>query len=75
MSGTSLRAYLLTRLALVVPMVLILLTLVFLLLRVAPGNPIQAANGGHLPPAVLHQIEHRLLVGAVANYFQERIEV
>ena len=23
----------------------------------------------------LHQIEHRLLVGAVANYFQERIEV
>ena len=34
--GTSLRAYLLTRLALVIPMVLILLTIVFLLMRVAP---------------------------------------
>jgi peptide/nickel transport system permease protein len=59
-TGTSLRTYLITRLALVVPMVLILLTLVFLLMRVAPGNPIQAALGGHAPPAVVHQIEHRL---------------
>lgn len=46
--GGSLRRYLLTRLALVVPMVLILLTMVFLLMRVAPGNPIQAALGGRL---------------------------
>jgi len=37
--GTSLRQYALTRLALVVPMVLILLTLVFLLMRVAPAIP------------------------------------
>lgn len=49
----SLRRYLLTRLALVVPMVLILLTLVFVLLRVAPGNPILAALGGHLTPGEL----------------------
>ncbi len=60
MTGTSLRTYLITRLALVVPMVLILLTLVFLLMRVAPGNPIQAALGGHAPPAVVNQITHRL---------------
>ncbi len=60
MAGTSLRTYLITRLALVVPMVFILLTLVFLLLRVAPGNPIQAALGGHVPAAYVHQIEHRL---------------
>ena len=60
MTGTSLRTYLITRLALVVPMVLILLTLVFLLLRVAPGNPIQAALGGHVPPSVVKPIEHRL---------------
>ncbi len=60
MTGTSLRTYLITRLALVVPMVFILLTLVFLLLRVAPGNPIQAALGGHVPVKVVHQIEHRL---------------
>jgi peptide/nickel transport system permease protein len=46
--GGSLRAYLLTRFALAIPTVLILLTLVFLLMRVAPGDPIQAALGGHV---------------------------
>jgi peptide/nickel transport system permease protein len=59
-TGTSLRTYLLTRIALVLPMVFILLTLVFLLMRVAPGNPIEASLGGHVPPAYVHQIEHRL---------------
>src|SRR3954463_8292559 len=44
----SLRTYVLTRLALAIPTVLILLTMVFLLMRVAPGNPIQAALGGHV---------------------------
>lgn len=60
MSGTSLRSYLITRVLLVVPMVLILLTIVFVLLRVAPGNPIQAALGGHAPASVVHKIEHQL---------------
>jgi peptide/nickel transport system permease protein len=60
MPGTSLRAYLITRLALVVPMVLILLTMVFLLMRVAPGDPISASLGGHVPPAVITQIKHQL---------------
>jgi peptide/nickel transport system permease protein len=46
--STSLRTYLLTRLALAIPTVLVLLTMVFLLLRVAPGDPIQAALGGHV---------------------------
>jgi peptide/nickel transport system permease protein len=46
--GTSLRTYLLTRLALAFPTVLILLTMVFLLMRVAPGDPIQSALGGHV---------------------------
>jgi peptide/nickel transport system permease protein len=54
--GTSLRTYLLTRLALAIPTVLILLTMVFLLMRVAPGNPIQAALGGHVSQA---EIERR----------------
>jgi peptide/nickel transport system permease protein len=53
--GTSLRAYLLTRLALALPTVLILLTLVFLLMRVAPGDPIQAALGGHVPQEEIEQ--------------------
>ncbi|HZT94909.1 MAG TPA: ABC transporter permease [Gaiellaceae bacterium] len=60
MTGTSLKTYALTRLALVVPMVLILLTFVFLLMRVAPGNPIAAALGGHVPPSVIQRISHRL---------------
>jgi peptide/nickel transport system permease protein len=58
--GTSLKAYLLTRLALVVPMVLILLTFVFLLMRVAPGDPISASLGGHVPQSVIDQIKHQL---------------
>jgi peptide/nickel transport system permease protein len=41
-------------------MVLILLTLVFLLMRVAPGDPISAALGGHAPPAVVNQIKKKL---------------
>src|SRR5262245_12641282 len=58
--GTSLKGYLLTRLALVVPMVLILLTFVFLLMRVAPGDPISASLGGHVPESVITQIKHQL---------------
>ena len=58
--GTSLKSYLLTRLLLVVPMVLILLTFVFLLMRVAPGDPISASLGGHAPPSVIADIKHRL---------------
>ncbi|MDR0359721.1 MAG: ABC transporter permease [bacterium] len=49
----SLRAYLVMRLLLTVPMVFILLVMVFLLMRVAPGNPIEAALGGKLSPAQL----------------------
>lgn len=52
-SGASLRNYALTRLALVLPMVLILLTMVFVLMRVAPGDPVQAALGGRLAPEEL----------------------
>jgi peptide/nickel transport system permease protein len=58
--GTSLKQYAITRIALVAPMVLILLTLVFLLMRVAPGNPISASLGGRVPPAVVKQITHQL---------------
>jgi peptide/nickel transport system permease protein len=58
--ATSLKSYLLTRLALVVPMVLILLTFVFLLMRVAPGDPISASLGGHVPQSVIIDIKHRL---------------
>ena len=41
----SLRTYLLTRLALTLPLLLLLLTATFLLLRVAPGDPVTATLG------------------------------
>jgi peptide/nickel transport system permease protein len=46
---------LLTRVGLAIPTVLILLTMVFLLMRVAPGDPIQAALGGRVPVEELEQ--------------------
>src|SRR5215207_932551 len=52
---TSLRTYALTRLALALPMVWILLTMVFLLMRVAPGDPISAALGGRVPAEQLQE--------------------
>ena len=55
---TSLRAYALTRLALVIPMVLILLTMVFFLMRVAPGDPVTAALGGRLNAQQLQERRH-----------------
>ena len=74
--GTSLRRYALTRLALVIPMVFILLTLVFVLMRIAPGDPISAALGGHAPPAVIEKIKHQLgydepLYKQYANYLSD----
>ena len=56
---TSLRAYALTRLALALPMVLLLLTLVFVLMRVAPGDPISAALGGRLSQEQLQERRER----------------
>lgn len=56
--GTSLRAYVLTRLGLAIPTLLILLTLVFLLMRVAPGDPITAALGGRVSPEELETRRH-----------------
>ncbi len=51
----TLRRYVLQRLALVVPMVFILLTFVFVLMRVIPGDPVSAALGGRLNPEALAQ--------------------
>lgn len=54
----SLRAYLITRILLAVPMLLILLTVVFLLMRVAPGDPISAALGGRVSQEELDRRRH-----------------
>jgi peptide/nickel transport system permease protein len=58
--GTSLRKYALVRLALVVPLIFILLTMVFLLMRVAPGDPISASLGGHAPQSQIDEIKAEL---------------
>jgi peptide/nickel transport system permease protein len=55
-SSGSLRTYLITRLLLVIPMVWILVTLVFFVLRVV-GDPIKAAFG-QLPPQEIARREH-----------------
>lgn len=44
----SLARYIGQRLLLIIPMVWVLLTLVFILMRVAPGDPVSAAVGGRL---------------------------
>jgi peptide/nickel transport system permease protein len=58
-SSTHLRTYILTRIALAIPTVLILLSLVFFLMRVAPGDPITAALGARLPAKELEQRKER----------------
>lgn len=59
-SAGSLRTYVLIRLVLAVPMVLILLTATFLLLRVAPGDPVLATLGGRVSSERATEIRHNL---------------
>ena len=59
-SSASLRAYIITRILLIVPMLLILLTFTFLLLRVAPGDPVNAIYGERGNPQVIDQIKREL---------------
>ncbi len=78
--GTSLKSYVLTRLALVIPMIWILLTMVFLLMRVAPGDPISASLGGRVPAPVVEQIRHRLgfdkpILTQYANYLWDTLHL
>ena len=54
----SLRAYIISRFLLTIPMVLILLILVFVLLRVMPGDPIRATLRPGVPQEYLDQLRH-----------------
>lgn len=56
----SLPRYILQRVLLVIPMVLVLLTLVFLLLRVAPGDPISATLGDKVSEAYKEKQQEKL---------------
>jgi peptide/nickel transport system permease protein len=54
----SLRAYIITRFLLTIPMILVLLIFVFILLRVMPGDPIQATMRPGIPQEYLDQLRH-----------------
>jgi peptide/nickel transport system permease protein len=56
----SLRAYIITRILLTIPMVLVLLVLVFILLRVMPGDPVEATMRPGVPEEYKDQIRHSL---------------
>ncbi|MGC4111926.1 MAG: ABC transporter permease [Nocardioides sp.] len=56
----SLPRYILQRVLLVIPMIWVILTLVFVILRVAPGDPVSAALGGKLNPADLARARAQL---------------
>jgi peptide/nickel transport system permease protein len=47
-SGGSLPRYIVQRVLLMIPMIWLVVTLVFILLRVAPGDPVSASVGGRL---------------------------
>ncbi len=57
-SSGSLRTYLVTRLLLVIPMVWILVTVVFFVMRVV-GDPITAHLSGHVPESVIKAALHK----------------
>ncbi len=53
--------YIVVRLAVAVPMILVLLTLVFIVLRVMPGDPVMAMLGGrNVPMSVIEEYRERL---------------
>src|SRR5919199_2839320 len=56
----SLRGYIVVRIMLMIPMVWVLLTVVFLMMRVAPGDPVSATLGGKLSPQDLAERQHAL---------------
>jgi peptide/nickel transport system permease protein len=56
----GLRDYIITRIILTIPMVLILLTIVFIVMRVIPGNPVLLRFEKNTNPALLAQYSHTL---------------
>ncbi len=57
---TSLKTYVITRVLLTIPMIFILLTLVFFVMRVLPGNPVIAMVGMKASQRYIKQLEHEL---------------
>ena len=58
--STGLRRYILTRIGLTLPMIFILGTLVFFVMRVIPGDPVSSALGPKGTPEMLARIRTQL---------------
>jgi len=56
----SILSYLITRILLTIPMLLILLTVVFLVLRVMPGDPAKSVLGAHAPAKQIEKVRKSL---------------
>ncbi|HPI94027.1 MAG TPA: ABC transporter permease [Deltaproteobacteria bacterium] len=52
--------YIISRTLMTIPMVLILLTIIFVVLRLMPGDPVSAMLGGHAPEKVIEQKREQL---------------
>lgn len=68
---SSLKAYIITRTLMIIPTVLILLTLVFFILRILPGDPIASMVGQKVPEEVLEKLreEAGLNKPLIVQYF------
>ena len=56
----SLKSYIITRALLTIPMILLLTTIVFIIVRVLPGNPALLHFGKTIAPGALQSVEHAL---------------
>jgi peptide/nickel transport system permease protein len=56
----NLTRYIITRILLTIPMVLILLSIIFVVLRLMPGDPVSSMLGGHAPERVIEQKKEEL---------------
>ncbi|MBD6955496.1 MAG: ABC transporter permease [Thermoplasmata archaeon] len=56
----SLRSYILSRIILAIPMLLIIISFVFFIMRVAPGDPVAAMLGPHAPLAYKEKLREEL---------------
>jgi len=55
-----LASYIITRVLLAIPMVFIMLTVIFVVLRIMPGDPVSAMLGEHAPQRVIEQKRQEL---------------
>jgi peptide/nickel transport system permease protein len=53
-------SYLVTRVLLTIPMLFVMLSLIFVVLRIMPGDPVSAMLGGHAPKSVIDEQKKKL---------------